>query len=91
MLLCAGAMLPSWHSSYHPPMGIAMSIFPVMPSWWDELLKVILGQEKRVYESLLQDVVYSCLQGWVPERELLSLCDLTSSVSPSQSQWQNFM
>lgn len=87
----AGAVLPSRHSSYHPPLGIALSIFPIMPSWWDELLKVILGEENRVVESLLQDVVYSCFQGWLPQRELLSLCDLTGSVSLLQSQWQNFM
>lgn len=94
MLLCTGAtgaVLPSWHPSYHPPLGIAVSIFPIVPSWWDELLKVILGEQERVWLNLLQDVVYLCLQGWVPECELPSLCDLTSAVSPLQSQWHNFM
>lgn len=48
----AGAVLPSRHSSYHPPLGIALSIFPIMPSWWDELLKVILGEENREWLNL---------------------------------------
>jgi len=71
-------------------MGIAVSIFPVMPSWWDELLKVILGQERREQECLLQRMVHLHLQDWVPEHELLRLCDLTSFVSQLQNQWQNF-
>lgn len=47
IVLLTGAMIPCCHSSYHPPVAITMSIFSIVPSWWDELLKVILGQEKR--------------------------------------------
>lgn len=85
ILLLAGAVLPSCHSTYHPPVRIAVSIFPIMPSWWDKLLKVILRQQKREQESLLQDPVHSHLQGWVPECELLSLHDMTDFVSQLQT------